>query len=302
MTKLQIHFSAFWITIFNGLKGLGASHYDINISKYAPPPLFISLLVVSSRSKQKTRALLSPCPPSVTMVCGLFNLLPLPMSSTGFLVPTIVITLQPDHTSFLSSPHSYVAFPQSTFNLLPCWLLEASSTNMIILYFSFYDSVILSIQLFLFSTSVSLYRMSAFFVLLLWAISLVAQSCPALCYPMDCSMPGFLCILLLFNHFEACRAPEMPYAFFFFSQPLFSTQGIHWISHSLHYSSLKLYHFLLEVFFDHQPFDSQTTHLLRGSTVVNRVYDTKAKLDVRCFVSLSPLDADQTEKNGHDLL
>ena len=157
MTKLQIHFSAFWITIFSGLKGLGASHYDINVSKYAPPPMFISLLIVSSKSKQKTRALLSPCPPSVTMVCGLFNLLPLPMSSTGFLVPTIVITLQPDHTSFLSSsPHSYVAFPQSTFNLLPCWLLEASSTNMIILYFSFYDSVILRIQLFLFSTSVSL--------------------------------------------------------------------------------------------------------------------------------------------------
>ena len=93
----------------------------------------------------------SPCPPSVTMVCGLFNLLPLPMSSTDFLVPSIVITVQPNRTSFLSSPHSYVAFPQSTFNLLPCWLLETSSTNMIILYFSFYDSVILRIQLFLFS-------------------------------------------------------------------------------------------------------------------------------------------------------
>lgn len=140
---------AFWITIFSGLKG--TSHHDISVSKYAPPSIFISLLVVSARSKQKTRALPSPCPPSVTMVCGLFNLLPLPMSSTDFLVPSIVITVQPNRTSFLSSPHSYVAFPQSTFNLLPCWLLETSSTNMIILYFSFYDSVILRIQLFLFS-------------------------------------------------------------------------------------------------------------------------------------------------------
>ena len=69
--------------------------------------------------------------------------------------------------------------------------------------------------------------MSAFLALLLWAISLVAQSCPALGYPMDCSMPGFPRILLLFNHFEACRAPEMPYAFFFFFQPLFSAQDIH---------------------------------------------------------------------------
>ena len=78
--------------------------------------------------------------------------------------------------------------------------------------------------------------MSAFLALLLWAISLVAQSCPALCYPMDCSMLGFPHILLLFNHFEACRAPAMPYAFFFLAS-VFCTR------HSLNQSPTSLLFF-----------------------------------------------------------
>ena len=110
-------------------------------------------------------------------------------------------------------------------------------------------------------------------------------------------MPGFPHTLLLFNHFEACRAPEMPHTFF---PPASVSYTRYSAVLPLHYSSLKLYHksFLTTNLLTLKTF----IHLLRGSTVVNRVYDTKAKLDVRRFTSLSSLDVEQTEKNGHNLL
>lgn len=136
----------FWITPFNGLNGTGTTHYDTDIFKYVPPPVFTSLLIVSSRPKPENEGSSFPLPTichcglQITSPQHLFNLFPLPMSSTAFLVQTIVIPRQPDRTCFLSClPHSHLACFQSTFSIFPCWLLsEDSRANMIISYFSLY--------------------------------------------------------------------------------------------------------------------------------------------------------------------
>ena len=52
----------FWITLFNGLNGTDTTHYDTDIFKYVPPPMFISLLIVSSRPKPENQGSSFPLP------------------------------------------------------------------------------------------------------------------------------------------------------------------------------------------------------------------------------------------------